>query len=74
MANDGRFLGLSPIAEAIALKLRPLDLGKPCREDLSAEYGLPFATLGNLEERDHQVREGPSGREGKVVAIGNGVV
>ena len=61
MANDGCFFGLRPIAEAIELKLRPLDFCKPCREDLS---GLAFAGIGNL---DHQVREEVSGR----VAIGD---
>lgn len=66
MANDGCFLGLKPIAEAIELKLRPLGLGRPCREGFWVEYGLPFPILCNLEGRDHQAREGDSWREGNV--------
>jgi hypothetical protein len=52
MARDGCFLGLKPIAEAMELKLRPPDLDGP---DFSVEYDFP---LGDLDDRDHQVRGG----------------
>ena len=70
MARDGCFLDLRPIAEAMELKVRPVDFGKACREDLLDEYGLPFvAAFGSLEDRDHHEREEPSERDGKAVAI-----
>jgi len=56
MVNDGCLLGFKPIAEAMELNLKPLYLSETCLEGLLAEAPA-LGILGDLEDRDHQVRE-----------------